>query len=428
MRFKKYNNDITIVHDRTKGLKGIGLGVYVRCGSINEDDSNSGISHVLEHMMFKGTKKRDNIQINKEFDLYSISFNASTSKDITSYYALTIKDNLDKVAELLSDIFFNSTFPEDQLELEKKVIINELKDELDSDDDLCYLNLNRLAFKDSRRALPIIGKEEIIKNISSNDLIEYRNKMYTTKNIIFGIFGDISFEEAEEIAKKYFLNRAVKSNISNSKNIQKLKEYDRRNYICEYKKDTQQANIGISYSNKYKYSQKRQAISKIIEDIMLNGMSSRIYESVREKRGLCYSIYLIPQGEKNDKKLFIMSSSSANDVKEILEVVNFEIEKLHKEKITKEEFENAKIRAVNKLVSLNDSILYRLQSTASLYLLLNEKLKISNFLEIYKNLEYSEVLNEIETTFAKKDVKISYVGKKLENTNIKELYNIVKGK
>lgn len=427
MRLKKYKNDIAFIHERVKGFKGIGIGIYVRCGSMNETDKNSGISHILEHMMFKGTESKNNIEINKLFDLYSINFNASTSKDMTSYYALTIKDNLEKVAELLSDIFFNSVFPEDQLELEKNVIINELKDELDSDDDLCYLNLNKITFKDSRRSLPIIGKEEVIKNVTSKDLKNYKDEMYTSKNIVFGIFGDISFKEAENIAEKYFLNKAKVSNESNSKKITKLLEYDKKNYISVFKKDTQQANIGISYSNKYRYSEKRYAISKIIEDIMLNGMSSRIYEHVREKKGLCYSIYLIPQGEKNDKKLSIFSSSSSNDVKEILETINYEIDRLHKDKITEEEFNNAKIRAINKIVAMNDSILYRLQAAASKYLILNEKLNLSSLIETYKNIKYDEVIQVIDSTFEKKDVKVSYVGKELKNTNMKELYNIVKG-
>ena len=259
-------------------------GFAINAGTRDELESEHGIAHLVEHLLFKGTKKRSSWQIINRLEAVGGELDAYTTKEETFIYSVVPQKYCERAVELLSDIVFNSTFPQCELEKEKTVILDEIQSYNDSPSELIFDEFEELIFSNSPLGRNILGTENSLKNFSSNDLQNFVNRCYTTDNILFFVYGNISFEKISKLSEKYF-------NVSNSQ--RSFQRNSLKNYLpqnIETEKDTFQTHCLIG--NRASHFKDEKRLAQVLLNNILGGplLSSRLNLAVRERNGLVYSI------------------------------------------------------------------------------------------------------------------------------------------
>lgn len=338
IKVKEFTNGLKLIIEPMENYDSVSFHVLVKTGSINETKDNYGISHFIEHMLFKGTKSRTSAQILKELDKIGANVNAYTDKQETVYYTKSTNDHLDKCVEILADMFFNSSFNEKEMENEKKVVIEEISMYDDDPASLCDKNANELFYNNTEFARDVAAKEENILNITRDKILNYLKEFYTPKNTIISFAGNITEEQATHLVEKYFLNNF--NCLDNKVVSKKVKPVVVKHSINTFK-DNKQSNLCIVYPAVYGDDKLSYAL-KVFNIAFGGGMSSRLFTRIREELGLVYSvgsrIYLNDAGGD----LSIYFATNDKNVKTALNNIRQEINKVVEYGITKEEFEDAK--------------------------------------------------------------------------------------
>ena len=281
---KKLDNGIRLVVKQMEGLMSVSMGVLVGTGAYVESDAEDGISHFIEHMMFKGTQKRTAFAISDEMDRIGAQTNAFTGKDITCYYAQSTTENAAAAFEILADLFLNSAFPEEEMAREKNVIIEEISMNEDTPDDLCLDLLSEAYYGREGYGRNILGTRENVLGFTRADVDRYMKARYTSDNIVISMAGNISVQLAEELAEKYFgglpATHADKRVIGVSARHRSLVKH----------KDIEQVHIALAWPSVTRDDRLYDAV-RIMNSVLGGSMSSRLFQEVREKLGLAYTVY-----------------------------------------------------------------------------------------------------------------------------------------
>lgn len=343
------NNGIRVVCDYMKDVETTSIKILVNTGSRNENIKNNGISHFIEHMAFKGTKNRNAKQIAYDFENIGASFNAYTSVETTAYYSKQLKEYTEKALEILIDMIDNSIFDNEELEKERGVILQELAMTNDTPDDIIYDYYKETAFNNQPYGRSILGPAENIKNFQKNDFLDYINTNYTADNIVLSVAGKITLDEIINFGNKYFKERNNKNNF-----IPEKAKYTAGCFKKE--KDLEQVQCiigfeGLSYNdeNKYKIS--------VMNHILGSGMSSRLFQEVRENKGLCYTVYSFNSFGRDVGSFEIYTGIEPENTNKAIDAIIDELKKAT-ETITRDELERSKIK-------LKSSILMGLENTSS---------------------------------------------------------------
>ncbi|MEW5745455.1 MAG: pitrilysin family protein [Nitrospirota bacterium] len=282
---KRYlDNGIPVVMEQLKNFRSVIVGIWVKVGSRHETPEKNGISHFLEHMFFKGTKKRAPADIAIDIDSLGGDLNAFTSRENTAFYAKVLDEYIDKGIELLSDVFLHSTFPEDEIEKERGVIKEEIKLVEDTPDDYIHDIFSQAIWGDTGLGRPVLGRRETIKTFSREDLLGHVRKYYGTADTVIACAGNFEPDLVLNLlnhhlgslrrgsAPKLFSPPAFKSS------------------IAVIPKDLSETHIclgveGIPFSSSERY------VISILNSILGSSVSSRLFQEIREKKGYAYSIY-----------------------------------------------------------------------------------------------------------------------------------------
>lgn len=381
-----------------KGFEGVSFKMFVFVGSSNEKDKELyGISHLIEHMLFKGTEKRTSLDIVNEFDKYGIQNNAYTSKDTTCYFTYGTKETLEKSVEIMSDIFFNSTFNEDELNKEKMVVIEEINMYQDMPDAVCEMALEEEFFKNTSFAHDIIGSEETVNNLTREQILEYKRKNYIPKNVVLSFAGNVTIKEAEILVEKYFESNFIKGE-------QKKYEVPNNTFKLEKSarttiKDTNQAQIMIAYNTENRFALEKCRLNTIISYILGYGMSSRLFQEVREKRGLVYSI--LANNEANDLTGIFKISLGTNStkVKTALKTINSVIQDVLLKGFTEEELKQAKNMIVTAIKLGSDKPSSQANILANQLHYNNRVYSKEEMIELYNKITLEEINNQAKIIF-----------------------------
>ena len=259
-------------------------GFAINAGTRDELENEHGIAHFAEHVLFKGTKKRCSWQIINRLEAVGGELDAYTTKEETFIYSVVPQKYCERAVELLSDIVFNSTFPQCELKKEKMVILDEIQSYNDSPSELIFDEFEELIFSNSPLGRNILGTENSLQQFSSNDLQNFVNRCYTTDNILFFVYGNISFEKFLKLAEKYFDVPSSQRNFQRNS----LKNYLPQNIEAE--KDTFQTHCLIG--NRASHFKDENRLAQVLLNNILGGplLSSRLNLAVRERNGLVYSI------------------------------------------------------------------------------------------------------------------------------------------
>ncbi|MDR2267993.1 MAG: insulinase family protein [Holosporaceae bacterium] len=328
------DNGLRIVTRTIDGFESMSVGYWVDAGGVHEDKTNSGISHFLEHMAFKGTTSRSAKQIAEEIEAVGGYLNAYTSKEVTAYFAKVLGNDRKIAMDILADILQNPTFLPEELEREKGVILQELYQVRDTPDDIVFDHFQSVCFGDQSIGFPIVGYENVVARLNSDDLRQYMARYYNADNIILAAAGNVSHDQLIELASKNL--SAFRSEASPKHDVQykyiggahsDVRELEQVHAIVGFE--------GVTHLDPDYYTM------AIFTSILGGGMSSRLFQEAREKRGLCYSIYTFSSSYKRNGVFGVYTATTVDKLAELSDVVASEIVKM-KDGISEKEFKITK--------------------------------------------------------------------------------------
>ena len=348
--FKKtvLDNGIRIVSEEMPSARSVSLGVWVENGSRHEPRHQSGISHFVEHLFFKGTERRSAAQIAEEMDSVGGVLNAFTAKEYTCYYAKVLDENLPLAVDLLTDIFLHSVFDREEIERERSVILQEISQVEDTPDDYVHDLFNLDFFKDHSLGRPICGEAATVSNFRRDDLIQFVHDRYLPGRVIVGVAGHLQHEAfVREMERRLGTKdsglKAQDSPLSHQ-------DFPKpQSGIFQHPKPLEQVHlclgvVGIHQSHPLRYA------ATILNTILGGGMSSRLFQEIREKRGRAYSIYSFLSAYRDVGYLGIYAGTSADWVEEVVDLIIRELHRVLKEGVRQEELKRAKSQLVGGMI------------------------------------------------------------------------------
>ena len=349
----KLKNNLQVILTSQKETKAVTVLVLVGVGSRYESKNIAGISHFLEHMMFKGTKKRpDTLAISKELDRVGAEFNASTSKDNTNYYIKINAEHLELALDMLSDMILNSKFEEQEIEREKGTIIEEIN--MYEDNPLIGLGflLEEVVFKGNTLSKDEGGTKKSVRGTTRNKMANFKNKHYFSENMVISVAGNFKQDKIKKLISKYFSN--------NNKSIEKIKfdkfksKQVKPQINLKYKK-TEQVHLAFGFLGP-SYTDKNFIATNILSVILGGSMSSRLFINIRERHGLCYHIGSGLSTYQDIGNLNIRAGLDKDRIMQAIELILNELRKIKSKGITKEELNKAKEYIKGKMIlHLEDS-------------------------------------------------------------------------
>lgn len=328
------SNGLRVLTKSIDSFESVVLGYWVDAGAVCEDESNNGISHFLEHMAFKGTSTRSAKQIAEAIESVGGYSNAYTSRETTVFHAKLLKEDKNVAMDILSDILLRPSFLELELERERKVILQEISQTNDTPDDIIFDYFQNVAFPNQSMGRSILGPTEIVSKITSNDLRAYREKYYNADNMIFCAVGNISHEDILEYGNKHF------KNFNRTKTENHDKEYSYKGGVFSDVRDLEQSHVIIGFDGISSLSPDYYTLA-IFSSILGGGMSSRLFQEVREKRGLVYSVYSFSSSYRHNGLFGIYAATSKDKLGELADIASTELMKM-KNSITEAEFTRTK--------------------------------------------------------------------------------------
>ncbi|MBC5636011.1 insulinase family protein [Ornithinibacillus sp. BX22] len=398
-------NGLRIVLEKIPSVRSVTIGVWVLTGSRNENEINNGISHFLEHMFFKGTKTRTATDIAEAFDSIGGQVNAFTSKEYTCFYAKVLDTHKEHALEILADMFFNSSFDSDEMEREKKVVYEEIKMYEDTPDDIVHDLLARASYGQHPLGYPILGTEEHLKTFTPDTLREYISSHYTPENVVISVAGnvDVSFISTVE---SYFGNYS-----SNAKRSMVTKPTFLSDTI-ERHKDTEQAHLCIGYNGLPVDSEDVYSLI-ILNNVLGGSMSSRLFQEVREKRGLAYSVFSYHSSFLDHGLLTIYAGTGKEQLPLLKDTIEQTVDNLMEKGLTDKELRNSKEQLKGSLMLSLESTNSRMSRNGKNELLLNRHRTLDEMIQEIDSVSHESIKQVIELTFGSKAPSTALIAPKI---------------
>jgi predicted Zn-dependent peptidase len=404
----KLNNGLRVVVENIEYVNSVSVGLWVENGSRNENIVNSGISHFIEHMFFKGTSRRTAKQISEAVEDVGGQLNAFTGKEATCLYIKALDTHLELSLDILSDMLFNSNFSEDEIEKEKGVIVEEIKMSEDSPEDV-LIDLHTKAIWDTDSiSLPILGTSDTVRSFSRKTIVDYIDAHYEPENLVISIAGKFDMKNIEKLLEKYFGDWNCKS-----KNITKYSSPELFNQHFFRKKDIEQLHISLGIPGVETGNDDTYALI-LLSNILGGGASSRLFQKIREDLGVCYSIYSYISAFKNTGIVSIYAGVNPMQAKVAIDAIQEEVTKFAKIGIDNERLYKTKEQLKGSYILGLESTSSRMFSNGKSVISLNKINTPKDVLRKIDEIDMSRVNNVMERTFKKGIINSSFVGKEKE--------------
>lgn len=361
---KKLNCGTTVIMEKSERVQSAALGIWVRAGASDEWDEVSGVSHFIEHMMFKGTKNRTAKQIAEDVDKIGGVFNAFTGKEATCYYIKTLSSNICRGAEILLDMLTGSKFDQEEMDRERQVICEEIKMVKDTPDDDVYDTISELVAGGNPLGRSILGTPESLAGIDRSRLVDYRDQMYARDSIVVAVAGNFDEEAIEAI----FEDRLTSLRDKKPKKEIQLKPYQQSFNVKV--RDIEQTHIclatpGIALDDPRYYA------FVLLNSIFGGSMSSRLFQNIREQKGLAYSVCSMNLFSSYWGFFSIYAGVSPEKAEEALDAIHYELDTLRESGVTEEELAMAKEQMKSSYIFGLESVNSRMFSIGKNKLLLD---------------------------------------------------------
>jgi predicted Zn-dependent peptidase len=372
-----FPSGLRLVMEKIPYVRSISLGIWIGTGSKYETEENNGISHFIEHMLFKGTSKRTAREIAETFDSIGGHLNAFTSKEYTCYYAKVLDQHLPIAFDVLSDMFFHSTFDPQELEKEKNVVLEELKMYDDTPDDVVHDLIAKATHHDHSLGYTILGREEVLQSLTPDHLREYIKEHYTPQNTVIAVAGNIDEEELIRLVERHF------NEYEASATLPMVAEPEMTFKHLLKVKDSEQAHFCLGFDGLHIGDP---AIYPLIllNNTLGGSMSSRLFQEIREERGLAYSVFSYHSSYKEAGALQLYAGTAPHQLEEVYELCISILNSLVQDGMTVKELENGKEQ-------LKGNLMLSLESTNSRMSRIGK-----NELLLKKHLTLDEIISRIE--------------------------------
>ena len=371
------------------------IDTWIKTGSINETDENNGVAHFLEHLFFKGTPKHPAKEFDRILESKGAVTNAATSKDFTHYYILIPSQYFDLALDLHSDMLLNPLIPRNELEKERKVVIEEIAKNNDRPTTILYRNLIKGFYKNHPYKRDVIGTKEVISTISREQILDFYNTWYTPENMTTVIVGDIDTQTALAAVKEKF-NKSTTTTSKEQKHKYKL---DRKpHFQIENKKEmkVQTGYILVGFKGCNEINNKDSYALDVLSTILGDGKSSRLYKNIKEQKQLVHSISAYNSSMRDDSLFYISANYVTEDISRLKEAIFSEIEKLKKNEISEEEIQKAKN-------IIERDTYYSRESVSNIASEIGYTMTVANDISYYKN--YLDNINKVTAEDLKRVAK-----------------------
>lgn len=386
-------NGIRVVSETIPYVKSVSLGIWIGSGSRSEQDDNHGISHFIEHLMFKGTVKRSARDIAETVDAIGGQLNAFTAKEHTCYYMKVLDTHLDLALDILSDMLLASKFATEDIGREREVVLEEVHMYEDTPDELVHdIHLSRI-WKDHPLGRNILGSKESIASFNRDMVSQYYRNFYTPDNIVIAAAGNLDHDKLADMATRYFSGMAGMKSITPPKKAPVL-SLSR----TVQTKDTEQVHLCLGTLGVPQNSPEMYKIH-ILNNILGGGISSRLFQSVREDRGLAYSIYSY-QTNYSDAGLFtIYAGTRPANAEEVIQLILKNLSEIKYAGITAEELRKSKEQLKGSLLLGLESSSSRMSRIGKMEITLGKFIPLDEVVEKIDKVTLSDVKEAAERLF-----------------------------
>lgn len=368
-------NGLKIVTEHIESIKSISAGIWVKTGSRNESDEQAGITHFLEHMLFKGTENRSSFEIAQSMESVGGYLNAFTSTEYTCYYARCLDSKLEDALDVLSDMVRHSTFPEEEMQKEKNVVLEEMKMYKDSPDDFVLEEFSTQLFPNHPIGRPVLGFEDTVVSFTREGLFDYIDHRYNPDNLLVAVAGNVNHEEVVKLVTQLLNHETSKETVNKS---QPIPPYEVTKQ--ELRKPIEQSHMilgrrALNYDHPDKY------LLLLANTILGGGMSSRLHQNIREKYGYCYSIGPFNQSFLDSGLFGVYIGTDADYVPHVRELIVKEFKRLQNEEVGEKELSEAKAHLKGKLLLSQENTSNRMTRMAKSEIYFNRYVTLDELVE-----------------------------------------------
>ena len=411
------DNSIRIVTKHVPQARSVAMGVWVNVGARDEKAEEGGLSHFIEHMIFKGTERRTALQIAKEFDAIGGQCNAFTSKENTCYYAKVMDTHVDTMVDLLSDIFLNSAFDPDEVERERRVILQEIKMLEDTPDEHIHVLLAQAVWGSHSLGRSILGTPETVIRFDSDTLKEYFSRAYQPERIVIAAAGNLEHGSFEESIARAF--EVVRKGDHFAERTKPTMDW----VATAHPKDLEQVHICLGSKGVHTTDPRRHACALL--NVVLGGnMSSRLFQEIRERRGLAYSIFSFASSYSDTGLLGVYVGVDKSNTQEVLRLIVKEIRRLKEKPINGSELRNAKEHLKGGVYLAAESTDNQMTRLAHNEINFGRHIPLEELVHSIEKVTAEDILRLAQETCQDKAVSLALLGPIDENESYEEILSL----
>ncbi len=408
----RLDNGVRIISERMDHLKSVSLSIWVNTGSRDETHAENGVSHFIEHMSFKGTRRRDSLQIAKDLDIIGGLSNAFTGKENTCFHGRVLGSHFDRLADILSDIFLNSTFNPIEMEREREVILQEIYMMEDTPDDNLHTLFNELFWDGHPIGRPILGTGKTVSAISKETILHYIEKTYIPEEILIVAAGNVDHEKMVSFFRPLFESVSKNGGSNSDRSAPPVS----KGGFSTHPKTLEQVHVCLGGAAPSQLDEQRFACA-VFNAILGGNMSSRLFQEIREKRGLAYSVYSFLSTYVDAGLLGIYAATEARHLNRLLQTIQKEIRKLCTGNLTAGEVAAAKDHIIGGIYLGSESADNRMMRMAKNEFTFGRYVDYEELVSSLKQVGRDDVVAVARRTFQDSDISFSALGP-LENHEI----------
>ncbi len=402
-QFSKLSNGIRIVSEQIPYLKSVCVGVWVK--NAVELENELGYAHFIEHMLFKGTENKNAAEIALSIDEIGGQMNAFTSKECTCFYTKTMDRHLETAVSVLGDIINHSLFSKENIETEKNVVLEEIQMYEDSPDELVHDLAVEKSFSGDPYGMPILGTRQTIENLDRDSLLRYKDRCYCGSNIVIAAAGNFSQKELTSLLEQYFGELAPGDSVGEAISAA---QFHAGSIVRE--KEIGQTHLVLSVEGYPLGSEELYSLA-VINNIFGSGMSSRLFQEIREKNGLAYSVFAYPTSHKRGGLFSIYAGTSPKSASLVVDKIVSEMERIYQEGLTDEELKRGKTQLAAGYVLSGEAASSKMNHIGKSELLLGRILTEQESLSRIEKVDQASVRRVLDKVFHNDQWNLSVVGK-----------------
>lgn len=405
MFFKKSisNTGVTVLSEQMNNVRSVSLGIWLGMGSRDENESLNGMSHFIEHILFKGTEKRSARYISEAFDSLGGELNGFTSKEVTCFYTRLLDEHLPTGLEILADMTQNPALKDQDMEAERKVVLEEINLHNDSPDDLIHDLFSETLFERHPLGKPVLGRAETVNNFTKEDVIRFFDRVYSPHNLVIAASGNVDHDHLLSLVNKFYTKTGGK-------------KYERKPFVPEvearlnvFRRENEQAYICMGSKGLSAHDKERFVLS-VMDNILGGGMSSRLFQEVRENKGLAYSVYSYHSVHSETGSMVLYAGTTPKKARDVVKVFENEIYKLKIDPIKKDELNRAKQHLKGQLVLGLESTSQRMMRLGKSEISHGKILSVDELIERIDNVTSKDIQNLANKVFDENKMVLTVIG------------------